>query len=116
MKTSDQRFTSSRACLPREILFAVLVGTTLLFESCTGVDDIRIGMSETELVGLLGASDSRITDKDKMKLYATDEHCPSDVEQVWVYERRIRDDIMVGFNLERRVKCAWDATVFEIIN
>jgi hypothetical protein len=87
-----------------------------LFVACTGVDDIRTGMSESELIALLGEPDRRVADKETLKLYSADQRCPSDINQVWVYERLIRDDILVGLNADRRVRCAWDASVFEIIN
>lgn len=73
-------------------------------------------MSESDLIRSLGEPDRRVADAETMKLYAADEHCPTSVSQVWVFERSIGDDIVVGLTADRRVSCAWDATIFEIVN
>ena len=95
---------------------ALLSAMMTVFASCTGVDAIRVGMRESELIAVLGAPDQRVEDKDTIKLYSTGHDCPTDINQVWVYERTIGEDVLVGLNQDRRVRCAWDAAVFEFID
>jgi hypothetical protein len=93
----------------------IVVGVTLM-TACTSVDNIRDGMSDTELTALFGVPDRRVTDTDTMRFLTMDARCPSEMSQIWVYERRLRDDIFVGLNAGRRVMCAWDATLIELID
>jgi hypothetical protein len=114
--TNGWLFGGVRAC-PRNLLLraGLFCALTSMLVGCTSAQNIRNGMSESELIALLGPPDRRVADEDSMKLFSTDEHCPTDVKQVWVYERLVRDDVLVGLNADRRVRCAWDASVFEII-
>jgi hypothetical protein len=93
-----------------------LVFAVTAFAACTGVDDIRSGMSESELIARLGSPDQRVEEEHIIKLYSTGRGCSTDVNQVLIYKRLIAEDILVGLSPDRRVRCAWDAAVFEFID
>jgi hypothetical protein len=95
---------------------ALVCAVTSALSACTDVDDVQVGMSESALIARLGSPDQRVDDEATIKLYSTGQGCPSGVMHIWIYERMLREDILVGLNPDGRVRCAWDAAVYEFID
>jgi hypothetical protein len=93
------------------ILFLISALGTL---SCTRFEDVRPGMTEAEVVKLVGSPDRKLLDKKSLGVYGANVECADRVESALVYRRHFRSDVVVGLDRHSRVVCAWNAFVAEV--
>lgn len=97
-----------------QVLVSVFVISALSVLSCTKCEDVRPGLTEAEVVRLIGSPDRRLLDKKSLGVYGENVECADRVESAFVYRRRFRSDFVVGFDRHSRVVCTWSAFVVEV--
>lgn len=96
----------------------VLTGTAtvLLLVACNG-DSVKPGMTEKEVVRLMGKPTASFGEKTKFGGFLDDnDKCRAKLVKVMLYDRSSRKDVIVGINGEGVVECVETADGVAVTN
>jgi hypothetical protein len=82
--------------------------------ACTEpADRLRVGMTEQDVIGLLGRPDKDVRDRDNQDSYLSgDQKCATKTVRLLVYSRFVREDVFVGLDARGTVMCIHRGKVF----